>query len=107
MNKTIKELINILEAHQCNLPKVADNTIIIYPKDVANYLYAYGYRKQYGSGYRKQKKEYCKWKYNPDYEHSGCGHDTDCGHQPRLEYSLQERGYKYCMFCGKKIKVVQ
>jgi len=53
---------------------------------------------------KKKTSEYCEWEFvDDDYQ---IGFETKCGEFIDLECSYLPKEYKYCIFCGKKIKEV-
>lgn len=46
----------------------------------------------------------CEWKYDEDL----CFYETSCGNgQYFTDGKVEQNKYKYCPFCGRKIKVVE
>ena len=50
--------------------------------------------------YEENKDDVCEWKVKSNYYVTKCSHDTD------VMYGLKQ-DFKYCPYCGKKIKVVE
>ena len=50
--------------------------------------------------YNKRKDDVCEWKVKSNYYVTECSHDTD------VMYGLKQ-DFKFCPYCGKKIKVVE
>ena len=50
--------------------------------------------------YEENKDDVCEWKVKSNYYVTKCSHDTD------VMYGLKQ-DFKFCPYCGKKIKVVE